>query len=51
MHCGKFQEGANPNPKRGGNPILNIGRAYCHGEGEINPGGGGGRKSTPLPPP
>ena len=27
-HCGKFQEGANPNPK-GGHPILNIGKANC----------------------
>ena len=48
MHCGKFQEGANPNPK-GGNPILNIGKANCQG------GGGksiprGGRKH-PLAPP
>ena len=35
MHCGKFQEGANP--KGGGNPILNIGKANCQGGGQINP--------------
>ena len=49
MHCGKFQEGASPNPK-GGSPILNIGKANCQGGGENTPGGGGG-DSTPSPPP
>ena len=33
-HCGKFQEGANPNPK-GGNPILNIGKANCQVGGSL----------------
>ena len=31
MHCGKFQEGANPNPKGGTPYYLNIGRTNCQG--------------------
>ena len=45
-HCGKFQEGANPNPK-GGKPIFNIGKANCQGR-QINPKRG---RKHPLAPP
>ena len=48
MHCGKFQEGANPNPK-GGNPILNIGKANCQGGGGANQSQEG-VKAPPHPP-
>ena len=48
-NCGKFQEGANPNPK-GGNPILNIGKANCQGGGGKSiPGEGEGAKAPPHP--
>ena len=47
MHCSKFQEGANQNPK-GGNPILNIGRANC--QGGANQSQGRGAKAPPRPP-
>ena len=52
-HCGKFQEGANPNPKGGGggNYILNIGKANCQGEGGGANQSQEGGESTPLPPP
>ena len=29
MHGSKYQEGANTNPRDGGNPLLNIGKANC----------------------
>ena len=47
MHCGKFQEGSNPNSK-GGNPILNTGKANCQGGHKSIPRGG---ESTPSLPP
>ena len=51
-HCGKFQEGANPNPKGGGgNYILNIGKANCQGEGGWSKSIPRRGESTPSPLP